>query len=434
MNVKEIYNEKLVALDEAASTIKSGDRIIMSGGPSAPRDLMNAISKRYRELEGVNVFSSLLLDDFDHLSSEYIGHINHHSFFLGPYERMNLHQGNVKANQVQFSRLHYLIRENFCANVAILECSPPDKYGYMSFGPLGTALNSYFIEGVDRIIIQVNPMTPYIYGDKAHIHVNNVDCICEKERKLNEIVPTIPGEKEKRIASYIVDHVQDGSTIQLGIGNIADAVGISLEEKNDLGVHTEMLTNSMVTLAKKGVITCKNKNFHPDRMVCGFGIGTREMYDFIHHNPLIDMRSTIYVNDPQNIGKNDNFISVNSTLSVDLTGQVCSESIGFNSYSGTGGQLDFVRGARLSKGGKSFIALLSTAETKAGKISKIKCSLDPGTIVTTPRTDTMYVVTEYGIVNIWGKSVPDRTKAMISIAHPSFRDQLTAEARENNLI
>lgn len=434
MDLLEVYKQKVVSIEEAASLIKSGDRIGMSGGPSAPAALMNAVASRYKELNNVNVYSGLLLEKFDHMESSYIGHIHHNSLFMGPVERMFLPQGNVSPHLFHFSKMDMLIKERCKNNVAILECSLPDKNGYMSFGPLGSATNNSFLENAEKVIVQVNPQTPYIYGDQAHVHINDVDYICEVDHPLTELPTTQAGEAEKKIASYIVEHIPDGATLQLGIGNIADAVGSLLEEKNDLGVHTEMVTNSMVELAKKGVITCKNKNFHPDRMVCGFGIGTREMYDFMDQNQMVEIRPVPYVNDPRVIGKNDNMISVNSTLTMDLTGQVCSESIGFNQFSGTGGQVDFVRGARYSKGGKSFIALLSTADTKSGKVSKITCSMLPGTVVTTPRTDVMYVVTEYGIADIWGKSISDRAKALISIAHPDFRDQLIDEARENNLL
>ncbi len=434
MDFQETYQKKLVSIEEAASLIQSDDRIGMAGGISAPIDIMNAIAARYQELENVEVYAGLLMDECDHLRASHIGHIHHNSMFLGPIERKFFPQGNVDIDITQFSKVDFLARERIKNNISLMECSPPDENGYMSFGPMGATTGAVFLEKAEKTIVQVNRYAPNICGRSVQVHVDEVDYICEKDHPLAEIPVSEAGEAEKKIASYIVDHIPDGAAIQIGIGTIADAVGSMLEDKNDLGVHTEMLTNSMVKLAKMGVITCRKKNLHPDKIIFAFGMGTREMYDFMHQNDFLEMRPVSYVNDTRIVGSNDNLISVNSTLAVDLTGQVCSESIGFNQFSGTGGQLDFVRGARYSKGGKSFIALLSTAETKKGRVSKINCILPPGSVVTTPRTDTMYVVTEYGIADVWGKNISDRVKAMISIAHPDFRDQLLDEARENKLL
>lgn len=430
----EIYKEKRVSQEEAAAVIKSGDVIGLSPGCSAPVEILEEIALRCDELEDVTFVSGLLLQPFEFLKEQYSENFNHISIFPGPFERAALKQKNVSVIPLQFSRFNYLMDTYIKNNVAILECSPPDRNGYMSFGPLGSLANQFFIKNATKVIVQVNAKTPYLYGPECFLHVRDVDYICETDRNLAQIPVAEAREAEKSIASYIVNEIPNGSTLQLGIGSIADAVGSQLEEKNDLGVHTEMLTNSMVNLAKKGVINCSKKNFHPNKITYAFGMGMQEMYEFMHKNQMFESCPAMYVNDPRNIGRNDNFMSINSTLSVDLTGQVCSESIGFRQYSGTGGQLDFVRGSRYSKGGKSFIALLSTADTKDGKVSKISSSLLPGTVVTTPRTDTMYVVTEYGIANLWGKSIAERVEEMIAIAHPDFRDQLTQEAKEVQLI
>ena len=430
---KADYQRKLIPLSEAAKQIRSGDTIMMSAGPSAPVDLMNAIARRYEELENVTVYSGLLMNLLNHLGGEYRGHINHRTIFPGPLERMFLSQGNIEVTSYQFSKSDELVVSSN-PDVALFELSPPDERGYMSYGPLGTFNNGTASRCAKRIIVQVNRRTPFVDGMDAHIHVSKVDSICEADHELAEL-PDVPSTPEDhRIAEYIVDQIPDGACIQLGLGKVANAVGFRLDGKRNLGVHTEMLTDSMVVLANKGVITCEKKTLHRDKIVCSFGIGTRTLYDFMDKNPLISTFPVSYVCDIHNISRIDQFISVNNALSVDLTGQVCSETIGHTQYSATGGQLDFVRGAQLSRGGKSFIALRSIAETKTGRISRIACALPPGTIVTTPRTDVQHVVTEYGIAYLHNQSVEERVKRLVAIAHPDFRDELKREAKEAGLL
>ncbi len=434
MDWQEEYKRKLISVEDAAAQIKSGDGIMMSAGPSTPIDIIAAISKRYKELKDVTILSGLLMNPLDYLQAEYRGHIKHHTIFAGPLERMFLPQGNIEVTSYQFSKTEELTTDTLSFNVAIFEVSEPDARGYMSFGPLGTFNNGLVSRLADKIIVQVNKKTPFVNGMDAHIHVSKVDYICEADHDLAEIPPIIAGEEEHKIAEYIVERIPDGACIQIGLGKLANAVGFKLENKKDLGVHTEMLTDSMVTLAKKGVINCEKKTFHRDKIVCGFGIGTKELYEFMDRNPFVDTFPISYINDVTNIAKIDNFVSINNALTVDLTGQVCSETLGFSVYSGTGGQIDFVRGAQLSKGGLSFIALKSAANTKNGPISRIASVLPPGTVVTTPRTDVQYIVTEYGIADLHNKSNEQRVKAMVSIAHPDFRDQLTKEAKDAGLL
>jgi 4-hydroxybutyrate CoA-transferase len=427
------YKKKLVSLDEAAKQIRSGDTIMMSAGPSTPVDLMNAIAKRYKELENVTVISGILMNLLNHLSGEYKGHINHQTVFLGPLERMFLSQGNIEVTSYHFSKSDEIAVSSH-PTVALFEVSPPDERGYMSYGPLGTFNNGTVSQCAEKIVVQVNRRTPFVNGMDAHIHVSKVHCICEAEHELAELPDAPPDQEDHKIAEYIVEQIPNGACIQLGLGKVANAVGFQLEGKKDLGVHTEMLTDSMVVLANKGVITCEKKTLHRNKIVCGFGIGTRMLYDFMDKNPLISTFPISYVCDLNNIAQIDNFMSINNALTIDLTGQVCSETIGYAQYSGTGGQLDFVRGAQLSKGGKSFIALKSIAETKKGKLSRITCALPSGTIVTTPRSDVQYVVTEYGIAYLHNQSVEQRVKRLIAIAHPDFRDNLMKEAKEAGLL
>ncbi|GAA0181439.1 acetyl-CoA hydrolase/transferase C-terminal domain-containing protein [Clostridium sediminicola] len=433
MKWKKMYESKLVSVEEAASKIESGDTIWMPSASSAPVDLANALENRYKELENVDLISGLVTNPFRYLTDELKGHINGHTWFVGGYERKGLKSGNLDAASVNLSKLH-IYAENKNCNVLMAEVSQPDEDGYMSYGPLGAMGNDGVAKKAEKIIVQVNKNTPYVHGVNNKIHVSKVDYICEKDHPLS-ILPNAPTtETDEKIASYILPLIPDGATIQIGIGGTANAVAYGLEDKKDLGVHTEMLTDSMVYLAKKGVINNSKKNYMPGKMVISFGVGSQELYDFMDDNPLIHMDYIKTINDANEIAKNDNFISINSGLMVDLTGQVGSEGIGYNQYSATGGQLDFVRGAAMSKGGKSFLCLHSTVKTKDGIKSRINLALPQGTPITTPRSDTQYLVTEYGVAYVYCKSISERAKAIINIAHPDFREELTQQAIEAGLI
>lgn len=434
MNWKSLYKEKLVSVEDAAGLVKSGDKIWLPGATSLPIDIMKEVDARRDQLHGIKIVSGLMFHSFEFLKSDIKNDIQYYSSFLGPVERAMLKDGNVNFIVNQFSQLAQVIQEKHPCNLAIFECSEPDENGYMSYGPAGSLANAKAKDLAETIIVQVNKKTPYVYGSDAHIHVSEVDYICEQSRDLVEVFSIDPDDDESKIAAFIVDEIEDGSTIQLGIGGISDAIGKFLGGKKDLGIHTEIYTNSMVELTKRGVIGNTKKNIHQGKSVIATAIGDKQLHQFIDKNDSIEARAASYVNDPNIIGQHDKFVSINSTLAVDLTGQVCSETIGFTQYSGTGGQLDFVRGARKSKGGKSFIALKSTAMTKSGIASKISSALQPGTVVTVPRTEVQYIVTEYGIVNLWGKDIQSRVKAMISIAHPDFREKLTSEAVEAGLL
>jgi 4-hydroxybutyrate CoA-transferase len=433
MSWQDEYQSKLVSVEKSAEVINSGDIVFTSAGPSCPIDIINAISARYKELENVNIASGLLTYPFDYLKAEYKGHITHHSGFLGPLERMFMPQGNIKIRTYQFSKIEKVVpRRHY--DVGIFEVSTPDERGYMSFGPQGAFNNAIISRHAGKIIVQVNRKTPFVNGMEAHIHVSQIDYICEKDHDLVEIPDAPIGEEERMLASHIVERIPDGACIQLGFGKIANAVGFLLENKRDLGVHTEMLTNSMMELAQRGVITCARKNYQPGTMVCSFAIGSKALYDFMDHNPMVTTLPIYQICTPETIARIDNFVSINNALCVDLMGQVGSESIGFNMYSGTGGQLDFVRGASQSKGGQSFIALLSTAQTKNGLVSRINTALPMGTIVTTPRTDVQCVVTEYGVADLMDLSLSQSAEALIAIAHPAFRDQLRHDAKKAGLL
>ncbi|WP_026895261.1 acetyl-CoA hydrolase/transferase family protein [Clostridiisalibacter paucivorans] len=437
MNWKDEYKSRLVSLEEAASVIKSNDRIWYPPCASAPRDIINAITKRYKELENVTMYTCLILYPFDYLKPEYKGHIHHFTTFMGPFERKYYPMGNVEYTSYQFSHTDWLTRNVIKPNVLLIEVSPPDEQGNMSYGPVGAFCNDTAVELAETVIVQVNKETSYVYGceKESFINVKDVDYICEADHKLAELPQPPVTELEKKIASHIVERIENGSTVQIGLGGVANAVGFFLENHKDLGVHTEMLTDSMVTLTEKGVINGSKKTIHPGEITCSFAIGSQKLYDFMNKNDMVKSYPISYIAAPEIIAKNDKFISINNALMCDLTGQACSESLGFKQFSGTGGQLDFVRGAVLSNGGKSFLAFKSTAKKKDGTlVSRINAALPPGAVITTPRTDTQYIVTEYGVADLRGKSIAQRVEALIKVAHPQFREQLMNDAKENGLI
>jgi 4-hydroxybutyrate CoA-transferase len=433
MDWKEDYKKKLVTAEKAVSVIKSGDRIAMPGGSSQPIDVVNALGKRKDELKDVTLTSGISMYPFEIFKPEFKGHINFVSLFVGPMERAFLRVGNVEPMSYHFS-LADQVSIAVDPNVFICEVSRPDNWGYMSFGPVGVYNNDICCKRADTVIVQVNKETPRVHGNQAVIHVSKVDYIIENDHPL-PVIPEIPiSDTERKIATYIAERIPDGSTIQCGIGAVSDAVVNLLDTKKDLGVHTEMFTNGMMKMAKKGVITGARKNYHPDKIVCGFAIGDKDLYDFVDDNPTFEFAPIYDVNNVFNIARNNSMIAINNIMTADLTGQCASESIGHAMYSGTGGQLDFVRGANASKGGMAFLATASTAETKTGRISKIVSTFKPGTVITTPRSDVHYIVTEWGVADLWLKSIPARVREMIKIAHPDFREELEREAKEAQLL
>jgi len=436
MNWQDMYQQKRVSLEEAANVIKSNDRVFFPSGASTPIALIQAICKRKDELENVTLMGSLVFAPLDCFKREFKGHINYHSFFMGPAERAFFHEGNIEPTSFQFSQIVWLQNNISKADVLIAEVSPPDENGNMSYGPHGAFSNHTCRQNTDRVIVQVNPKTPYVYGSpESFVNVKDVTCICEVDHELIELPSQTPTEIDRQIAGHIVGYIEDGSTVQIGIGGLGNAIGFFLEHHKDLGVHTEMAVDSMLSLVEKGVITGSRKTVNPGEMSISFAIGSRNLYRFMHRNPALKSYHIRYIADVNVIGRHDNFVSINNALCCDLTGQVCAESIGFRQFSGTGGQVDFVRGAALSRGGKSFIALESTLTKKDGAVeSRIVSALAPGSVVTTPRTDVHYLVTEYGAADLKCRSIPGRVRSMIAIAHPMFREKLEREAYEYGLL
>jgi acyl-CoA hydrolase len=427
MDWKKIYQSKLVSVQEAAAKVVSGDRIWFGPCSAAPIQLMEALADRVDELEDVHVISGLALHPFKFMQSpKYIGRINVHTIFYGPYERAFFKVGNIKINSVHFSKTYLAVQNYYKVNTLMTDVSPPDDEGYLYYGSMGVAINGSAEAVAKKIIVQVNKHQPRVKGVEHRIHVKDVTCICEHDHPLPPLPQDAPTEIDNKIADFIIPQVPDGATIQIGLGSMSNAIGYKLVNKKNLSVHTEMFVDSMLELVKKGVITGK--------MVAGFGLGSNELYEFIGQGK-VELKPLRITNDPLEIAKIKNLISVNVTLMVDLTGQACSESLGFTQYSSTGGQSDFGRGAALSPGGKAFLCLPSTIKTKDGKtISTITAALPPGAAVTTQRSDVMYVVTEYGIADLFNKPIVDRVNALIAIAHPDFRDTLKKQAVEAGLI
>lgn len=436
MNWKEDYAKKCVTAQEAAAAIQSGDKIILLPVNSMPIDILNALAARKDDLQKVKIASNLMTYPFAFVQGDYAGHITYYSGYFGPLERMFFAQGNVVPYPMHLSKSSIALDRSGYSDVALLEVTPPDSRGYMNLGPCGAVYGRFAIDKCKKVIVQVNTKTPWIHGIDNLVHVDEVDYIVEADHDLVPVPEIVITDVERKIGENIAEHIPDGATIQLGIGGIPNAVAYFLHGKKDLGVHAEILSDATAELAELGVITGKKKTLYPGKIVVGgLIIGTKRLLDFVDNNPTIMTMPIARANHLDIIKQNDNLCSINAALTVDLTGQVASETIGHAPYSATGGQLDFVRGAAASKGGKSFIALKSTSLKKDGTLtSRIVLNMTPGTVITTPRSDVMYIVTEYGVADLYMRSVPERVKAMISIAHPDFREELERQAYEAKLL
>ncbi|MCK4448305.1 MAG: acetyl-CoA hydrolase/transferase family protein [Candidatus Marinimicrobia bacterium] len=425
------YKKKKVSTQDAVSVVKSGDRVYVSGNAATPFKLVEALAHRKDELQDVEIVHVLLLGD-DPLSKPGMeGHFRHNSLFVGPGDRAAVNEGRADYIPVFLYEIPQLFySQQLPIEIAFLHLSPPDEHGFMSLGV--ECLTSKAVAETAKIVVaQVNDKMPRTLGD-SFIHVSRVSKIVETSVDLPTLEQIPFSEVEKRIGSYIASLVEDGSTLQLGIGGIPNAALNAMHDKKDLGVHSEMASDSMMQAIEAGVITGAKKTLHPYKVVCTFFLGTKKLYEFVNNNPVFETHPTNYTNHPYIIGKNDKMIAINSAVEVDLTGQVCSDSIGTRIYSGFGGQVDFIRGAAQSKGGKPIIALSSTA--KGGNISKIVPTLKVGAGVVTTRADVHYVVTEHGIAYLHGKNLRQRAEALINIAHPDFRPMLEEEAKKRKLL
>lgn len=427
MSWRENYEKKMMSIEDAAKLINSNDNAWIGWFTCLPYTLVDAIADRKDELQEVNLVGALLAKPLKCMeSADYIGKVNFHSIFAGPAERQFEKIGNVHVNSVTFAKSNVPIRDFYKVNVLITEASEPDEEGYVYFGPQGTAWGGQVLDYAEKVIVCINKFQPKTVGTYNKVHVDKVDAFCRDDHALYELKQPPVREIDEKIASYIIPLIPDGATIQVGLGGIANAVAYGLKDRKNLGVHTEMLTDSLVEMAKQGVINQK--------ILAGFGFGSQAVYDFIGEGKC-ELAPISEVNTPSYAAEHDDFISINSCLMVDLTGQVGSESIGFKQFSSTGGQLDYVLAANFSKGGKSFLCLNSTVKGKDGNPeSTINVTLPKGQAITTPRSMVMYVVTEYGIVDIAYKPLEERVRLLISIAHPDFRERLTQEAKAVGLL
>ncbi len=425
------YKNKLRTAEEAVRKVKSGDAVYYSGNAAEPYLLIEKLAERHEELTDVKLNHVLLLGDDPLSKPEMQGHFRHNSLFVGPADRAAVNEGRADYIPIflhQIPRLYY--DRIIPLDVALIHVSPPDGHGYMSLGV--EVMASLAASQVAKTVVAlVNDKMPRVLGTSS-IHVRDVDVVVETSTDLPELPPRPASEVEMAIGRYAADLVEDGSTLQLGLGGIPDALLKYLEGKRDIGIHTEMVGDGLMRAVENGIITCRRKNYHPGKVCLTFALGTKALYDYIHDNPLFEGHPVDWNNNPFIIARNDNMVAINAALEVDLTGQVCSDSIGTRIYSGFGGQVDFIRGASHSRNGKPIIALPSTA--KGGEISRIVPVLQEGAGVVTTRADVHYIITEYGVAHIFGKNRRQRCEALIDIAHPNFRDDLEAAAKKRRLL
>ena len=424
---KEKYSAQVLSATDAVKQIRPGQRIFIGTGTGEPLELVSALSKRATELPDTEIVHLLTFGDAPYAHREMAQYFRVNSFFIAENVRDIIQEGLGDYTPVFLSDIPRLFDSGqLPLDVALIHVSPPDEFGMCSFGVSVDIVRSA-AENASLVIAQVNPNMPRTLGD-SFIHVHDIDVLVPSDANILEVPPPVVTDVTRQIAEFIASLVEDGSTIEFGIGKIPQALFAFLKDKKDLGVHTEMVTDNIIELIESGAVTGARKTTDRNKVVASFALGTKRLYDYIDNNPLFSFHPTEYVNDPSIIRQQYKMVAVNTALEVDLTGQVCADSIGSKFFSGVGGQVDFNRGAAKSKGGKAIIALPSTA--KGGTVSRIMTHLSPGAGVVTTRAGVHYVVTEYGVAYLHGKSVQERALALISIAHPKFRADLLREAIE----
>lgn len=436
MDWKNLYKDRIVSAEEAVQVIKSGNRVFLTGNVSVPHKLLDALVDNAQNLEDVEICQALTVGSSDYVLPEMEGHLRVNTMFISGNIREAVHSGRADFTPVLLSEFPLLFKNGHLpVDVAIIHVSLPDDHGFCSLG-VEVGLTKTASESAKIIIAEVNPQMPRTLGD-AFIHVGRLNYIHHVNYPISEMAmgSDDPSAEVKKMASHIAELIPNGATMQMGIGAVPDAVLKHLYDKKDLGVHTELFSDGVIDLVEAGVLTNAEKTLHQGKILAGFVIGTKRLYDWVDDNPLIEMRRTEYVNDPFVIAQNDKMVAINSAIEIDLTGQVCADSIGPKLYSGVGGQLDFIYGASRSKGGVPIIALPSDTTTRSGKrFSRITGMLKHGAGVVTTRNHVRYVVTEYGIADLYGKTIRQRAQALIGIAHPDFRADLKKEAQVLNYI
>jgi len=417
------YAKKIRTSDEALRCVTSGMRVYIQPGCAEPELLVEALMKRGPYVEDVEIVHMLTMGTAPYVAPEMAGHFRHNAVFIGGNVRDAINDGRADYTPIYLSEIEELFVSGVMPlDVALVQVSPPDAHGYCSLG-VGVDTTLTAIKRARFVVAHINDQMPRTYGD-SFVHVNELNVIVEGSRPLCAMKKPQITDLHVGIARNVATLIEDGSVLQTGIGGIPDAVLPMLADRKDLAVHSELVSDGVIPLIESGIITGERKNFKPRKIIVGFILGTKRIFDFVDNNPIFEFHPTAYVNDPGLIARNDRMVAINSALEVDLTGQVCSDSIGNQFYSGIGGQVDFLRGASRSKGGKPIIAISSTA--KSGTISRIVPMLSPGAGVVTSRGLVRYVVTEFGVAYLHGKSIRERAKALIEIAHPKFREELYA--------
>ncbi|MEW6239914.1 MAG: acetyl-CoA hydrolase/transferase C-terminal domain-containing protein [Chloroflexota bacterium] len=426
------YKSRVVGAHEAIKAVQSGNRLFLTGNVSVPQKLLAALVETAPSLKDVEICQALTVGAADYVGPAMEGHLRVNSMFISANIRKAVHEGRADFTPVLLSEFPLLFKNGFLpVDAALIHVSPPDEHGFCSLG-VEVGLTKSAAESAKIIIAEVNEKMPRTLGD-SFIHVSRLKYIVPVNYPIPELAMTEEGDNEivEKIAGHIAGLIPDGATMQLGIGAIPDAVLKYLFDKKDLGIHTELFSDGVIDLVNAGVLTNARKSLHPGKIVAGFILGTQRLYDWVDDNPMIELHRTEYVNDPFVIAQNERMVAVNSAIEVDLTGQICADSIGPKLYSGVGGQLDFIYGASRSKGGVPIIALPSTATMKDGKvISKITHMLKQGAGVVTSRNHVRFVVTEHGVAELYGKTIRQRAQALINVAHPDFREELTRQAKE----
>jgi len=421
MSWMDSYRSKVMSAPEAMRCVESHMRVYIQPGCAEPETLVGALIERAPHVRDVEIVHMLTMGRADYIAPEMAGHFRHNAMFIGGNVREAVNDGRADYTPIFLSEIESLFESGeMPIDVALIQVSPPDPHGFCSFG-VGVDVTLTAAKKARFVVAQVNDHMPRTYGD-SFVHVSDIDAIVESSRPLCEMPKHEITDLHLAIARNVATLIEDGSTIQTGIGGIPDAVLLYLKDRKDLGVHTELLSDNIIPLIESGVVNGRRKTLHPRKLILGFALGTKKLFDFVHDNPIFEFHPTAYTNNPILIAQNDRMVAINSALQIDITGQVCADSIGTYFYSGIGGQVDFIRGSTRSKGGKPIIAIPSTA--KHDTLSRIVPTLDPGAGVVTSRGAVHYVVTEYGVAYLHGRSIRQRAEALIQIAHPDFRQQL----------
>lgn len=425
------YASKCRSASDAIRAVRNGDTIVVPTAVGEPPALLTALSEARRDFQGVQVSQILPVRKYGYIDPDTLEHVRHTAYFFSGATRPGGHEGWIDYRPAYFSEIPQLMRRGHMpSDVVFSIASPMDEHGYFSLS-LAPDYTMAAIEKARAVVLEVNPNVPFANGN-CLVHISQVTALCESSDAITEVGLPAIGPVQKAIGGYVAEMIPDGATLQIGYGGIPDAVVMQLVDKQDLGIHTEMVGDGILSLVEAGVVTGQRKNCHRGKIMATFALGSKKLYDYIHRNPAVEMHPVDTTNDPFLAGANDKLHAINATMQIDFIGQCGSESLGHQPYSGTGGQADFVRAANRSEGGKAFIVLPSTA--KNDTISRIVPTLTPGTHVTTGKNDVDYVVTEYGVAQLRGKTAKQRCEALIAIAHPDFRGELRAEAVKLKLL